>query len=111
MGRIILLFAINFAAVFLLNWQLALISVIVVPVIVLTSILFFRKVNKAYEAYQAQEAILSTTLQENLSGVRVVKAFARQDFETREVREGELGEVYARAQAAAEAARTVLAAV
>ncbi len=36
---------------------------------------------KAYEAYQEQEARLSTTLQENLTGVRVVKAFARQDYE------------------------------
>jgi ATP-binding cassette, subfamily B, bacterial len=80
-GRVILLFSINFAAVFLLNWQLALISVVVVPVIFVTSIIFFRRMNVAYEGYQAQEAILSTTLQENLSGVRVVKAFARQDFE------------------------------
>jgi ATP-binding cassette subfamily B protein len=45
------------------------------------SIWFFKKVTKAYEEYQAQEAILSTTLQENLTGVRVVKAFARQDYE------------------------------
>ena len=36
---------------------------------------------KAYETYQEQEAKLSTTLQENLTGVRVVKAFARQDYE------------------------------
>ena len=36
---------------------------------------------KRYEDYQAQEAVLSTTLQENLTGVRVVKAFARQDYE------------------------------
>jgi ATP-binding cassette subfamily B protein len=42
---------------------------------------FFKKVTKAYDEYQAQEAILSTTLQENLTGVRVVKAFARQDYE------------------------------
>ena len=41
----------------------------------------FKKVTQAYEAYQAQEAILSTTLQENLSGVRVVKAFGRQEYE------------------------------
>ena len=81
MGRVILLFSINFAAVFFLNWQLALISVAVVPIIFVTSIIFFRKMHVAYDAYQAQEAILSTTLQENLSGVRVVKAFARQDFE------------------------------
>ncbi len=36
---------------------------------------------KRYEEYQKQEAILSTTLQENLTGVRVVKAFARQEYE------------------------------
>ena len=42
---------------------------------------FFRKISDAYEAYQEQEATLSTRLQENLSGVRVVKAFARQEFE------------------------------
>jgi ATP-binding cassette subfamily B protein len=80
-GRILLLFSINFAALLLLNWQLALISVVVVPLVVLTSFVFFRRVNLAYEAYQTQEAVLSTTLQENLSGVRVVKAFARQEYE------------------------------
>ena len=37
--------------------------------------------SKAYESYQEQDAVLSTTLQENLTGVRVVKAFARQQFE------------------------------
>jgi len=42
---------------------------------------FFKKIKVAYEKYQEQEAILSTTLQENLTGVRVVKAFARQDYE------------------------------
>jgi len=80
-GRIVLLFVINFAAILNLNVKLALISVLIVPVIILTSIWFFKRVTKAYEAYQEQEAILSTTLQENLAGVRVVKAFARQDYE------------------------------
>lgn len=80
-GRIILLFVINFIALLQLNVQLALLSVIVVPIIVITSIFFFRKVSQAYEAFQEQEAVLSTTLQENLSGVRVVKAFARQEYE------------------------------
>jgi ATP-binding cassette subfamily B protein len=55
--------------------------VIVVPLVVLISIFFFKRVSKAYEAYQEQEATLSTTLQENLTGVRVVKAFARQAYE------------------------------
>lgn len=80
-GRIALLFLVNFIALLQLNVQLALFSVVLVPLIVLMSFYFFRKVSAAYEDFQEQEARLSTTLQENLNGVRVVKAFARQDFE------------------------------
>jgi ATP-binding cassette subfamily B protein len=80
-GRIVLLFAVNFVALLQLNVKLAFVSVVAVPIILLTSIYFFKKVSLAYEAYQEQDAILSTTLQENLSGVRVVKAFARQPHE------------------------------
>lgn len=80
-GRIALLLAVNLAALLSLNWRLALFSVAVVPLVVVVSAFFFRRVSKAYEAYQEQEATLSTTLQENLTGVRVVKAFARQAYE------------------------------
>ena len=81
MGRIILLFVINFTALADLDLRLALASIIITPIIVVASAFFFKRVSKAYEAYQEQEAILSTTLQENLAGVRVVKAFARQQYE------------------------------
>ena len=80
-GRIVLLFLINFIAIMRLNTVLAWASVIVIPFILVVSLWFFKKVTAAYEKYQEQEATLSTTLQENLTGVRVVKAFARQDFE------------------------------
>jgi len=80
-GRILLLFIINFIAIWQLSWKLALASIIVIPIILVVSVWFFKKVTKAYEAYQEQEAKLSTTLQENLTGVRVVKAFARQGYE------------------------------
>jgi ATP-binding cassette subfamily B protein len=80
-GRIILIFVINFIALLNLNVTLALVSVIVVPLVLLTSIFFFKRVTKAFESYQEQEATISTSLQENLTGVRVVKAFARQDHE------------------------------
>lgn len=80
-GRIILLFTINLVAILQLNVTLGLVSIITVPIILVVSVWFFGKVTKAYEFYQEQEAILSTTLQENLTGVRVVKAFARQDYE------------------------------
>ena len=80
-GRIVLLFVVNFIALLQLNWRLASASVVVLPFVLLVSVWFFKRINAAYEAFQAQEAVVSTTLQENLSGVRVVKAFARQPFE------------------------------
>ncbi len=80
-GRIILLFSINFVALARLNLRLALLSIIVVPLIVIVSGIFFKRISRAYDKYQQQEASLSTVLQENLSGVRVVKAFARQAYE------------------------------
>jgi ATP-binding cassette subfamily B protein len=80
-SRIVFLFLINFITIFFLNWQLALISIIVIPIILIMSVYFFRLISTAYEAYQTQDAVLTTTLQENLTGVRVVKAFARQAYE------------------------------
>ncbi|HET89405.1 MAG TPA: ABC transporter ATP-binding protein [Chloroflexi bacterium] len=80
-GQIILLFVVNLAAVVSLNRQLALLSILIMPLVLVMSVFFFKKVSAAYEAYQEQEAVVSTTLQENLTGVRVVKAFARQSWE------------------------------
>jgi ATP-binding cassette subfamily B protein len=80
--RIVMLFIVNLAALMLLNAKLALASIVVVPALVVVSVFFFRRVSKVYDEYQDQDAILSTMLQENLAGVRVVRAFARQDFES-----------------------------
>ncbi|MCX8063509.1 MAG: ABC transporter ATP-binding protein/permease, partial [Anaerolineales bacterium] len=84
MGRILLLFFINWFAILSLNVKLGWLSVVVIPPTLAISLWFFKKVTKAYEEYQAQEAVLSTTLQENLTGVRVVKALLREDENTRE---------------------------
>ena len=81
MGRILLLFLVNLGALLSLNIRLALLSIIVIPLTVGLSLIFFKRISKVYDDYQDQEAVLSNILQENLTGVRVVKAFARQDFE------------------------------
>jgi ATP-binding cassette subfamily B protein len=81
LGRIVSMCIIYFAALLRLNVRLALLSTVMIPVLLVMSLFFFRRVSRAYEAYQDQEARLSTVLQENLTGVRVVKAFARQAFE------------------------------
>lgn len=89
--RILFLFVINFIAIWLLNPQLAYISVVVIPLILGMSVYFFRLISTAYEKYQAKDAILTTALQENLTGVRVVKAFARQSFEEEKFGEANQG--------------------
>ncbi len=80
-GRILALFLVNFTMLLQMSQRLALTSVVVMPLVIALSYFFFGKVSKAYEAYQEQEAEVSTVLQENLNGVRVVRAFARQAFE------------------------------
>jgi ATP-binding cassette subfamily B protein len=80
-GRILLLFSVNFFAVLLLHMQLALMSVIVIPLVMAISIFFFRRMSTAFDKMQDEESKLTTTLQESLTGIRVVKAFSRQRFE------------------------------
>ncbi len=81
-GRVLLLFLINFVALLSINVKLAWLSVISFPIVFAFSTFMFKKIHVAYDAHQEQEGVLSSTLQENLTGVRVVKAFARQEFET-----------------------------
>ena len=80
-GRIVALFVVNFTMLLRLNTKIGSLSIVVMPVVVVLSYWFFGRVSKAYNRYQEQEAKLSTVLQENLTGVRVVKAFARQPYE------------------------------
>ncbi len=94
-GRIVALLVFNLVGLVSLNARLGLLSVIFMPFIMVLSFWFFKRITKAYERYQEQEAKLSATLQENLSGVRVVRAFARQAFE-REKFEGDNWEKYQR---------------
>ncbi len=80
-GRILSLFIISFAALIILDVTVGLLSIILLPVLIIVSLWFFRKIFKTYDRYQDQEAVLSSTLQENVSAVRIVRAFARQEYE------------------------------
>ncbi len=71
-----------------LDPTMALVSIAVTPVVFGTALFYFRKERAAFQAYDEQEGKLSARLQENLTGVRVVKAFAQQAFETAKYREG-----------------------
>jgi ATP-binding cassette subfamily B protein len=56
-------------------------SVVLVPPILAFSLIFFRRVKIVFKAADEAEGRLTATIQENLSGIRVVRAFARQAFE------------------------------
>ncbi len=79
--RVLFYFGINFYYIWKIDRDLALSTLIIVPLIIGTSLFFFRKIGVVYEQYQNEDSIVSSILQENLYGVRVVKAFARQDYE------------------------------
>jgi ATP-binding cassette subfamily B protein len=81
-GRILLLFLVNWLVILTtIHVGLGLVSALVVPIVFALSLFFFGRVEKRFEEAQTQEAVVSTRLQENLTGVRVVKAFARQNYE------------------------------
>jgi len=80
-GRIVLLFVVNFVALLNLDVALAFWSVIIIPIVIVASLWFFFKIGQIHEAHQEQEARMSNRLQENLTGIQVVKAFARQQYE------------------------------
>lgn len=64
-----------------INKTLMLVSLLIIPVSFTMSILFCLYVEKKYTVIEDEEAKLMTIIQENLSGVRVVKAFANEKYE------------------------------
>ncbi|MBT3754952.1 MAG: ABC transporter ATP-binding protein [Candidatus Cloacimonetes bacterium] len=77
------LFMLFFALSFMLpmSVEMTLASLSLIPFIFAFAVIFFIKVKAAFKASDESEGRLSTVLQENLSGVRVVRAFARQKYE------------------------------
>ncbi|HLC21875.1 MAG TPA: ABC transporter ATP-binding protein [Candidatus Methylomirabilis sp.] len=71
------------ALLFLIKWQLALLSLLVLPVAILPIVKFGAKIRRRGTRVQERRAELNTILQETISGVRIVKAFAMEEYEKR----------------------------
>ncbi|MEE8104191.1 MAG: ABC transporter ATP-binding protein [Planctomycetota bacterium] len=65
----------------MLHTKLAFISLCLMPIIVVFALIFFRRVRKLFLAQDEAEGRMTAVLQENLTGIRVVRAFARQEYE------------------------------
>lgn len=74
---------ITFALLFMagINTQMMLAAFVFIPVIVLYSLFFHNRIADAFEHADVEEGKLSAIAQENLTGVRVVRAFGRESYE------------------------------
>lgn len=81
LSRIVSMSSMAFVAMWQLSPRLALVSAIVIPISVSVSLGFWSYLARIYDLFQDQEARLSSLLQENIYGARVVRAFAREQYE------------------------------
>ena len=63
------------------NWKLAFLPLVTMIVCGVAAVIMERKLDKVYEGISEENAVLTTVAEENLAGVRTVKAFAREKFE------------------------------
>jgi ATP-binding cassette subfamily B protein len=80
-GNAAILAASAFPLLLSLDVRLALISFVLIPPIVVYGYVYFRKVKHIFKSVDEAEGALTAIIQENLTGIRVVRAFSRQDFE------------------------------
>ncbi len=66
---------------FVVNWQLALLALIPIPILIVFAVRFSRKVHVHYREIREKTAALSGYLHDALSGIRETSAFHRHDFE------------------------------
>jgi ATP-binding cassette subfamily B protein len=66
----------------LMNWQLALVAIAAIPAVLVVLFSFVGRLGPQSKLFQERLSALNSVLQENIAGIRVVKAFARERFET-----------------------------
>jgi ATP-binding cassette subfamily B protein len=80
-GRAVLMLLIVTPILLSLDVTMTGVALITMPLLLVSAVLFFNRVKSMFLEVDEAEASLTTVLQENLTGIRVVRAFARQDFE------------------------------
>ena len=70
------------ALLFSLDWRLALVALAIVPVIFVLLLRFVRRIGPLFRGVQQTLGRLNSVLQEDLAGIRVIRTFAREDYES-----------------------------
>ena len=79
--RIVMMIVLSLSFMFAMNPKLTLVAACFVPVVVGYSTIFHSKIRDRFTECDENEGVLSTIAQENLTGIRVVRAFGREKFE------------------------------
>ncbi len=80
---IILMLVISLIGMFIINWHLALVSIVSLPILAWRSIVTSRKLRPLWLEIQQNQAEMTQVAEEGLTGIRVVKAFSREPFESK----------------------------
>ncbi|TCL32939.1 subfamily B ATP-binding cassette protein MsbA [Anaerospora hongkongensis] len=72
----------SLGAMFFLHWKLSLLTLITMPLVLHAINTFGKKLRQAGRVLQERTADITAILQETISGIRVIKSFAREDYET-----------------------------
>ncbi len=78
-----LTFLMTLGVMIAVNWRLALLSILPAPLVSFAVIYFGRRIHNRFEAIQATFSNISSLVQESLSGVRMVRAYAQEQAEVR----------------------------
>jgi ATP-binding cassette subfamily B protein len=72
---------IGFPILLWLDWKMGLAATALMPIIIGFAVFYFRRVQNSFKRTEEAEGAMTAAIQENLTGIRVVRAFARQEFE------------------------------
>lgn len=81
MVRTVVMVIIAASIMFSIDLKMSLISMALLPLLFIVSFVYFKGVKKQFALSDEAEGLMSATLQENLTGVRVVRAFGQQKYE------------------------------
>jgi ATP-binding cassette subfamily B multidrug efflux pump len=79
--NVFLMLIFGMAMMFSINWQLTLVTMISMPFLAFTALRFEGKIHPAFRMVRQSMSTMTTAVQENITGVRTVKSFAREPHE------------------------------
>ncbi len=85
--RDVLTMIVVFGAMFYINWQLALIVFIMLPIVLYATKLFQRFMKKAFEEVRTEVSNLNSFVQERVTGMKILQLFTREETEYKKFKE------------------------